>query len=251
MTITLVRSLGVQTANAIGNGANSDTASFAALPAVGNHIIGMIAGFDNDLTAIGLDNFADNQGNTYTRHLNVTNTDYDCYTGGASAKVATSSGTFTVGIDLIGSNNYVAWDAVEVSGLDASSWFDQSGTNNSATGDANAAASGANTTADGIAIGVCAVNNGSSDINIDDTPPSGYTLISFCNDSSGIIGGAFAYKIYSASETSSIQFNHDNVSQTGWTCGIMTFKAAGGGGGGGGQPAMRRWRNIPHMRVGA
>lgn len=249
MTILLVRSTGVQTGGPRVAGANSDTASFGALPAVNNHIIGGLAGWSNDPSDNGLDNFTDNQGNTYTRHINPKSVTNQCYAGGSSAKVATSSGTFTVGINLTaGTNNYVAWNASEFSGLDTSSWFDQSGINDSTTGDANATAAGANATADGLAVGVCSVNNGDSDINIDDTPPSGYTNLAYYNDGSSIIGYSMVYRIYSSSETSAVQWVHDNTSQTGWAAGVMTFKAAGGGGAAG-QPTMRRWKNVPFMKV--
>lgn len=232
MAVALVQSTGIQTGSSVGNGANADTASFGSLPAVNNHVIVGVGSWNNDLTIIGLDGVSDNQGNSYTLRINKTNLSYDVYSSLADCKVATSAGTFTVGLDPTSANNYMGWNASEFSGLDTSSWADQSGTNDSATGDANATASGANSTNDGLAIGVCAVNNNDSDINIDDTPPSGYTNLAFYNDGASIVGFSMVYKIYSAGETSSVQWTHDNTSQTGWTAGVQTYKAAGGGGGG-------------------
>lgn len=102
--------------------------------------------------------------------------------------------------------------------------LDQTGTNNATTGDANVTASGANTTTSGLALAVAAVNHGDNDINIGDTPPSGWTNIAFYENSNLVIGFSFDYRIYSSSETSSAQWTHDNVSPAGWAAALITLK---------------------------
>jgi hypothetical protein len=113
--------------------------------------------------------------------------------------------------------------------MDATTWKDKTGGNGSASGDATVTASGANTTTNGVAIGLAMVDGTSSDIGIDATPPSGYTNITFYNNANSIVGHSFVYKIYSASETSAASWTHDNTGQTGWEAAIVTYKAAAGG----------------------
>lgn len=236
MAVAFVQSTGIQTGTAV----SSDSASFSGTPVVNNHVFLGISGWDNDLTAIGTASVTDNQtpANTYTENKELTNLSYDIFASLYSSKVVTASGTFTVTITFTASNTYTAWSAVEFSGLDTSTWLDQSGSAESATGDASITASGANTTASGLALAVTVVNNSDTDINIGDTPPSGYTNISVYEDSQNVIGHSFVYKIYSGSETSAATWTHDNTSQTGWVAVIATYKAAGGGGGGAAGPLL-------------
>lgn len=230
MAVAYVKDTGVKTATNFA----TTTGSFATLPVVGNHVIVGIS--DYNASSEGMDAVTDNQSNSYAE-------DADKFTAsgarGAAAiyscKVATSSGTFTLTIDPTGaSSNYAAWSAVEFSGLDATTWKDQTGTNSGAgTGDATVTASGANSTADGVSLAVTLVDNNDTDINIGDTPPTGYTQISVYENAQSIVGHSFVYKIYSASETSSASWTHDNTSQNGWEAALVTYKAAAGGGGGG------------------
>ena len=224
MAVAYVKDTGIKTASSFA----TTTGSFATLPTVGNHVI-VGSGLWTSGT-LGIDAVTDNQSNSYAENGdpgigNGTATLYSC-------KVATSSGTYTLTLDpTSASGNYAAWGAVEVSGLDATTHLDQTGEGTgTTTGDVLATASGANSTADGIAIAVAAQVASDTDINISDTPPSGYTNIIFYENSSAIIGFSMVYKIYSASETSSAQFVHDNTSQEEWAGVIATYKMAAAGG---------------------
>lgn len=225
MAATIVRDTGKQTGSSVG----TDSASFAALPAVGNHvIIGTAIWQSADPAMIDC---SDNQSNTYTEDIELEMASRDVGASIYSTKVATSSGTFTVTINPSGAA-WVEWIAFEVSGLDATTHLDKTGTNNSATGSANVTASAANSTSSGIAIAVAAVNAADTNIAINGTPPTGYTILAFNNNADSTVGYALAYKIYSSSETSSASFTHD--APTGWVAVIATYKDTGGGGGGGG-----------------
>lgn len=224
MAPAVVRDAGLKTASGFGD---TTTGSFSVLPAVGNHVIAGIAMWEG--AGVGFGTVTDNQSNTWSSSPG----DRQQIGSGwgqaniFSCKVTTSSGTFTITVNPSNaSNNFAAWTAIEVSGLDATTHLDRTGAGTNTTGDALATASAVNTTNDGIAVAVAAVNNADTDINIDDTPPSGYTNVQFYNDSSAIVGFSMVYKIYSASETSSAQFTHDNTSQTGWAAVIATYKEA-------------------------
>lgn len=220
MAVAYVKDTGIKTAT----GFVTTTGSFATLPVVGNHVFVGSALWTSGV--LGMAAITDNQGNSYAEDKDkgaTTNTTATLY----SCKVATSAGTFTLTIDpTSASGNYAAWAAVEFSGLDATTHLDRTGEGTSATGDALATASAANTTNDGVAVGVAAVTNNDTDINIGDVPPSGYINVAVYEDSSGIVGFSLVYRIYSASETSSAQWAHDNVSQTEWAAVIGTYKAA-------------------------
>lgn len=227
MAVAYVRDSGLKLA-ANFDGTYAQTGSFASLPAVGNHVIVTVAHYHYG--APGINTVTDNQGNTYAEDKEQV---LDLATDEAAAtidscKVATSSGTYTLSINPTNdtSGNYLAWCATEFSGIAATNWLDQTGNNNNAAGDANVTASGANATTAGIAIGVASISNNDSDINIGDTPPTGYTNIQVNEDASSYVGLSSVYKIYSAPETSGASWTHDNTSQTGWAAVIATYKAA-------------------------
>jgi hypothetical protein len=179
----------------------------------------------------GITGLSDGEGgNSYAKDVEITRGTQFSSTI-FSTKVAVASGLFEISVDpAAGSGNYGEWGVIEVSGLDATTWLDRTGTNNSATGDANVTASAANTTASGIAIGCATISNDDTDLNIGDTPPTGYTNVWINEDANATIGFSGVRKIYSGSETSSAAWTHDNTSQTGWTAVIATYKDAAGGG---------------------
>lgn len=229
MAVAYVRDAGLKVAAGFSGTTNG---SFATLPAVNNHVITASALYDGG-PAAGLSAVTDNQSNSYSEDGDATGG------GGASSatiyscKVATSSGTYTITVDpTTASGLYIAWTAVEFSGLDGTTHKDKTGTNvsSSSTADASVTASVANSTADGVAIAASAISNADSDINIGDTPPSGYTNIQVNEDANSYMGFSSVYKIYSGSETSSAAWSHDNTSQSGWAAAIVTYKAAAGGG---------------------
>lgn len=214
----------------------TDAGSFGSLPAVGNHVIVGIALYDADAGTHGIATVTDNQGNSYNEDAEATevgggNSSASLY----STKVATSAGTFTITVDpAVATGLYIAWAAVEFSGLDATTHLDRTGANEESSGasDASVTASASNTTADGVAVAVAALSFGDIDLNIGDTPPTGYTNIAVEEDANSYMGMSFVYKIYSSSETSAAAWVHDNESQFGWAAAIATYKAAAGGGGG-------------------
>lgn len=116
----------------------------------------------------------------------------------------------------------------------ATPWKDVSATNESTTGDANVTAGSANASTGNLVVGVATVLNLDTDINISDTPPTGYSQITFVENASATIGHSFVYKICSAGETSAITWVHDNTSQSGWNAVLVTYRDDTGGGGGGG-----------------
>lgn len=109
-------------------------------------------------------------------------------------------------------------------------WKDVTATAESTTGDASVTAGTANAATGNLVVGVATVLNLDTDINIGDTPPSGYSQISVVENASATIGHSFVYKICTAGETSSISWAHDNTSQSGWNAGLVTYRNDTGGG---------------------
>lgn len=223
MAVAYVKDTGTKTASNFA----TTTGSFATLPVVGNHVMVGISDWKSS-GIFGMDAVTDNQSNSYAE-------DFDQNSGDSargsssiySCKVATSGGTYTITIDPTpDTGNFAAWGAVEFSGLDATTWKDQTGGSSADIGDALATATGANSTAAGVAIGCAKIDSGSTNLDIDSTPPTGYTNITFYNNANAIDGHSFVYKIYSASETSASQWVYDDSGQVGWRSAIVTYKAA-------------------------
>lgn len=233
MAIAYVRDLGkIRTT---GTGLAS-SASFGTAPAVGNHVISMIGCYKGGDTTYSMTT-SDNKSNSYSNAV----TARDPYSGGetisniASAKVATSSGTFTVTATASGSGvAYHTWSAAEFSGLHATTWLDRTGSNNGAIG-TNALAitvtTSANlTAADELAISVWAPFSGTNHGSI--AAATGYSNVFSEGNTTTYMGGAGAYKVISGGSgaTHSAAWtwtsNADGVSAV-----IATFIPAAGGGG--------------------
>lgn len=226
MAVAYVRDAGLKVAASFEGTTNG---SFASLPAVGNHVFVGVSLWRNGIGSL-TDAVTDNQGNSYAEDREINGGDDTASLW--STKVATSSGTYTVTVDPSQTTgNYIAWTAVEFSGVIATTHLDQTGstTTSSTSTDASVTATGENTTTGGVAIAVATINNDDTDINIGDTPPTGYTNIQVNENSNGYIGYSMVYKIYSSTETSSAQWSHDNVSQQGWSTIICTYKEAASG----------------------
>lgn len=225
---TIVRDTGLQTGSAVG----TDSASFAALPAVGNHVL--VASAIWETTAPSMTAVTDNQGHTPNEDIERAAPSADCGASIYSNKVVTSSGTYTVTVDPAGSV-WMEWIAFEVAGLDATAHLDQTGSATSTTGTGAATADAVNTTASGLAVFCLAVaNENDSDIQL---VPDTYTLLARNNNASGTVGFLCATKTYTSTETSTESATHETTLQTGWAAAIATYKDAGGGGGGGGNIA--------------
>lgn len=233
MAIAYVRDLGkIRTT---GTGLAS-SASFGTAPAVGNHVISMIGCYKGGDTTYSMTT-SDNKSNSYSNAV----TARDPYSGGetisniASAKVATSSGTFTVTATASGSGvAYHTWSAAEFSGLHATTWLDRTGSATGAIG-TNALAitvtTSANlTAADELAISVWAPFSGTNHGSI--AAATGYSIIFSEGNTTTYMGGAGAYKVISGGNgaTHSAAWtwtsNADGVSAV-----IANFIPAAGGGG--------------------
>ena len=205
---------------------DSGSVDIGFTPTVGNILIVVIANWTSTSTP-GIAGVTDSEGgNSYHEDVEVTRATQFSSTI-YSSKVAIASGTFSITVDpSASSGNYIEWGVIEVSGLDATTWLDRIGTNNSAAGDATVTSSGANSTAEGIAVACATISNDDIDINIGDTPPTGFTNLWVNENGNATIGFSGVRKIYSGIETSAASWSHDNTSQTGWTAVIATYKAA-------------------------
>lgn len=109
---------------------NTKAASFATLPTVGNFIVVCVAvsHFFNtgDINTSGV---TDNQGNTYTRD-NISTHPGAWIAAIFSAQVETSSGTFTITVNGVNSDDGLWFVASEYSGIETSGALDQTAASN-------------------------------------------------------------------------------------------------------------------------
>lgn len=214
------------------NVATSGAQAIGFTPTSGNRLIVAVSAYTAAADGSGL-TVSDSAGNTYNPD-GYANTLNSLVTDGiVGAVFSTVVGSVPTTITITpgsGGPNWIAWAVIEVSGTAA---LDRAGTSTSTStsSDASVTASAANTTTTGIAVAVAAVPNDDTDVNLGDTPPSGYTNIRVQEDSNAVVGFSMVRKIYSGSETSSAAWTHDNTSQTGWAAAIATYKDSGGGGG--------------------
>lgn len=205
--------------------AASSAGSFSVTPTVGRHVIVMVAVWH--ASTAGCSSITDNQSNTYTEHVDArgegASTAAVCI---YSAKITTSSGTFTVTVNG-SANSYWEWAMLEVSGLDGTTWFDKAGSNTgTTTGDGNATASAPNSQDNMFVVAAMAITG--TDALAFGTPATGYTEIAVQNNGSATVGHQSAYKSVSAAETSSVTFDHSQTDQQFWAAGVATFIATGG-----------------------
>ena len=236
MAIALVDQTTIQTAsNVVDDSVTVTSAGFAANPVVGNHLFVLVSGWNS--AAFDLSAITDNQSNSYTINAesNISSSGADtpfCGASITSAKVTTSSGTFTITVDpQDGSGNYMEWVVAEYSGLDATTHLHKTGTNSAfaaAGTDANVTASAANTEANCLVLACCSVSNSDTNLNLSDPPATGFTTLATNQDAQATIGFQSAYKIVSATETSSCTWTHDNTSAEGWAAALATYAAAAG-----------------------
>ena len=206
------------------------TANAGSSPTVGNALLVAIQYNGSGATALTITGVTDNATggtNTYTLVKHVA----DVGTSGAQASTdlywcsslaRTNAGTFTVSVAYTGGNAgpYGAVvNLMEVSGL--GSTVDQTGSTDTAASPVTATAAGANGSANALVIALCTTQFGSNSIS--DPPSTGY--------SSWTISGATnffneaAYKIVSATETSSAQWTVGNPQRC--EAIIATFDAGG------------------------
>lgn len=222
MAIAYVRDTGKVSTTA----AASSNASFGTLPSVNNHVFALVSRWNNPGTST---TFSDNQANTWaTDKHRAAATGLQSASAG-SAKVATSSGTFTVTAAAAGSN-YWEWIGVEFSGLASASHLDQTGEATQGTGSTSitVTAAGANAQADDLVLAVCANSSSDATINISH-PPTGYTGLAVQQNATATCGHESCYKIVSALETSACTWTYDSTTGEGVSAAIATYKAAAGG----------------------
>lgn len=226
----------VQSSSLVVGGYPSASTSFSSTPTVGGTVL--VTGtyspsFGTPPTGVSI---TDNQGNTYSVLRSVSSIgDSGAFIGYAA--IGTASGTFTVTATVTGgsADAGVMVSAQEWSGLDNTGLLDQQGAATLAFGtgtDQTVTASGVNAAADRVVIGVLASRNSASISSVQNSPPiTGYTNIyARLTVSFGEPGGLAAYKIVSATETSSV--NWGEVTDGGFISAlqIATFAVAAGGG---------------------
>lgn len=221
--ISIVQNSGQQTASNI----TVATYSFPVQPTVGNHIIIVLTGWRGPG---GVSGVSDNQsGNSY----NIDKQQIGGNSGTrvtavvSSGKITASSGTFTVSVTFVATNTYAQWAVLEVSGLNTTTWLDQTGANTSAATSTSltVTASGANTQANDLVVAAFAGDSTNGISN----PPSGYTSL-YVDQDAVVTGAEGAYKIVSGVETSASTWTF-NASGFGTAGVLATYKAAAGGGG--------------------
>lgn len=192
-----------------------------------NATVDLPSGNSGDLAAFiggnypsGFDSVIGSVNGAYTKAVGYIDEDNNSaeiwYFPNASASTETLTITPTVPTDI-----YISGRACRFSGIATSSPLDQTGTSNGST---SVTASGANTQASELVLMLGVADVGSSSFGF--TTPSGYTQLGVEQDSNSYTGFIAAYKVVSATETSSAtgigSAWSDNV--------IATFKAATGGG---------------------
>lgn len=204
MAIAYVQDTGKKSTS---NNQNS-TGDFSILPSVNNHVFALVsiysANSDINLT------YADNQSNSWAKDEEI-----DLGPGVrasiGSAKVATSSGTFTIQLST-DFNSYWEWIGVEFSGLNTTSHKDQTGEGSETSGTSlTVNASGANSQPNMLVLAVMAHSSLDTDLNISH-PPSGYTGLAVQDNAADTVAHESCYKIVSAGETSSVTWTFDTIS---------------------------------------
>ncbi len=236
MTCLVVRSTGKVRAT---SNPDSVSGSFAALPAVGNHVIVKCWGSDDDSAFdFGTGAVTDNQGNTYTRDVHPATAQiaasgfyHNCSI--FSCKVGTSSGTFTVTANPAGAGSFgaIVFEAEEVSGLDPTAWFDVGA---SASGNTNAPATGntpsiANADSYQASVLSCAEAGGDgifTSITVESVTPA-WTQRAEELDGDTYEGGESDSRILTTTGAKSCSWSTSNTGNAYWVCATGVYKGAG------------------------
>ncbi len=133
---------------------------------------------------------------------------------------------FTAGV-----TNYLTWQVIEVTGLDASPTDKtQNGTAAASSTSITVTASGANATAKGISVSVVSADDGDS-TNLTFSAPTGYTQTGVLQDGTGLYPGYQGIrKVYTTSETSAAAYTGiDGGTNQGLGAVLATFKSSASG----------------------
>jgi len=227
MAIVVARSIG-QTQLV---GGDSSAASFGSLPSAASHIVGVGASWTGGGGATWA--WSDNQGGTaYTLAGEIATG--GSVQGSASLRyrenISAPSGTFTVTANPPGTDNYIEWNAHEVSGLDTSTSIDGTGTASGSSTTPTVTASSATTQNNTITFGSISVDGygetGGSALGIDEL--SAPWVRSTLQQNGEATQGAYAaYKINSATLTPNFNAGTMNNSH-GWAAIVASFKSTGG-----------------------
>ena len=211
--------------SSVGSTGNANTHGLTL--AADDYIVAVFAMFNNTLNAINVSSMTQTNMSWAQASTQAGGTSTRCRVSIWYAKVGSSPGS-TITPNFAGaSGNNAAVHYIQVRGLATSSVADQTGGNTDSDGSQTVTASGANTTAGGIAFAV-SQSDDSGETTASYTTPSGYTQIGVNNDGSASIfcPWEMARKIYSSSETSSASWTFDNVGAQPTLATIATFKDA-------------------------
>ncbi len=201
----------------------SGTHDIGFTPTVGNHLFVVVAGWR--ASAFDLSTVADNQGGGNTWAIDAKSASgSNSRAAVASTKVNTASGSFQVTLTAGGSASSMEWNVIEVSGLDATTHLDRTGTTTSSSTSTTVNASAQNTSADDIVFAAISVSVNNANVTVSDPANTGYTSIGVNQNATATIGYEGSYKIVSATETSSANWTH--ISATGTAAAIATYKKA-------------------------
>lgn len=223
MTAALVGDSGIQTASSV----TSDAVAYSPNPTSGNLLAVAIAGWNTPNFAMST--VTDTQSNAYTEAIALDFTDFQDHISVWYSENITG-GANTVTLTPTGSGNYMAWVAMEFSGLLTASALDITATNTgfeTAT-DANVT-SGTTNQANELVLAVAAAAiSGSSDVEWGASAATGYTNVAQYENYSAIQTISVEYKVVSSVGAQSAAWEHVAASSSGdgWGAAIVTFKEA-------------------------
>jgi hypothetical protein len=197
------------------------TCSFATLPTVGNTVIVSAETYNTTMTA------ADNQSNSYSTANHIQSDDTHRHAYLFYAPVTTSSGTFTVTVE-VAANSFIIVHIYEFSGLNNASLLDQTSTGKSDSGTATVTSGSVTTTqADELIFMIVG-----GDSTATPTAGTGFTLgETTSNAAQTVITLNDQYKIVSSIQSSQTYSMDFSPTTAGYAFVVGTFKAAAGGGG--------------------
>lgn len=203
-----------------GSQVTASNSSFSVTPTVGNFVIIGAVAYHN-LTPV-FSSPTDNQSNTYAVDKQQLETVSFQTAMVGSGKIATASGTFTV-TNNISPASFMVWQPCEFSGLDSTTWLDQTGSQTAgATTTITVTASGANAQSGDLVV-ACMTWHGAATTNAHISTPTGYTQLWVDQDEQNDIAGQCSYKVAGA-ETSSATWTYDLTINS--SAVIATYKPA-------------------------
>lgn len=209
------------------NNGSAQTMTFPSLPSAGEAIVVAVCGWHSSpvMSRFRLQSITDNQGNTYTKALDVE-------TGGSTsshlylyytANIPAPSGTFSITVTPeTASENFIAAGAAAYSGLEGSNVLDVTATNQtSAPTDASVGPSATTIQNDELVVAAACVEAPDDALNI--TTPSGYTQRFVHQNAQTAMGFQYSDKVVASTGAQSASWSHDDAATS---AGLATFRAA-------------------------